>query len=758
MIYELQYTSAPRGLLPGSSGYSTVKATAGLPPPLRTVLESLSVYRRVFPPGHSQAGLSPVAWSHTRVNVAGRAWHVLSRTCDAGFDHTHRSNYFTHHIAISADSLPQGGPAWLLSQSGLLATAWDGTVGEPASAVRLPSGNDPARVCGRWKELTGDAGWAGAVASHLARRSGPVVVAFSLGTDLLSLFAQAMALLPGSSRWDITFTTYYQGASGSEPYRLRGVLSGSPEHKEATRLPQALVIDLESPLGEPPADELVEVARTGRRVSAAASVTFESVPDDQPDEGGTSYGLQSRAKNTAEEPASAQRPPPMTSHLPMPSPSSGGSIPWPVSFGGGLVSGIVATVCIALALSLTEPREPINTPVTKAAPPAKADQSNGVAPTGKVSEESDDVKREPTETKSPVVLANETEKPAGGKADDPLQPKKGDVAESVAVNDDSKPLEDANQKLNRENKQLQSEIKQLKQAAQERKRQDEENRRQADQRAASKAEQLRKLAELVEVDEDEYVVFTQGSNLTDLKLDTSDWPDEATGTVDLLGHPDDHHWEVINGQSRALFSPQKKKLLTVVPDLASPMPFPRKWRLLVEPKLDPTETRLLRRTILVFHPSPGTTRRIALREKPVVVPANSNSPLILSREKPQCVYPLNERLGKDKQLDAESNVVLLRDVQIEVLSHGQRDREYELRIPKVEWQLVPNNGDLQFTLPLPDRGDPLADADPSTIFRIRGFRVLLIVKDVLVDVHWYRDNHPPSPPKNSKPTGPKTKE
>lgn len=540
MIYELQYTSAPRGLLPGSSGYSTVKATAGMPPPLRTVLESLSVYRRVFPPGHAQAGLSPVAsWSHTRVSVGGRTWQVLSRTCDAGFDHTHRSNYFTHHIAVSADSLPPGGPAWLLSQSGLLATAWDGTVGEPASAVRLPSGNDTARVCGCWKELTGDAGWAGAVASHLARRSGPVVVAFSLGTDLLSLFAQAMALLPDSSRWVITFTTYFQGVSGTEPYRLRGVLSGSPEHKEAARLPQALVIDLGSQLGEPPANELVEVARTGRRASPAASVTFESVPDDQPEEGATSYGLQSRAKTAAEEPASARRPPPMTSHFPAPAPTSGGSIPWPVSFGGGLISGIVATVCIALALRLTEPPAATNTPTAKAAPPAKADQPNDAGSVGKNAEENRKGKSEHSEVKHPVILANAPDKPESDKADNQAPPTKDVTPDGVAAIEDVEALEGVNKKL-------QSENDQLKQAAKERQRQDEQKERQVTERAAAKVKQQQQLAALVEVDD--YVVFLKDSNFTDLKPEASDWPDDATGNIDLLGRPDDYLWESHNGQ------------------------------------------------------------------------------------------------------------------------------------------------------------------------------------------------------------------
>lgn len=168
----------------------------------------------------------------------------------------------------------------------------------------------------------------------------------------------------------------------------------------------------------------------------------------------------------------------------------------------------------------------------------------------------------------------------------------------------------------------------------------------------------------------------------------------------------------------------------------------------------------LRHTVLVFHPSTGTTRRIALREKPVEVKPIPTSPLILSWSEPKCVYPLNDRLGKDK-LDIESDAVLFRDLQIEVLSRGQHRREYELRVPNVELRLVPDKGDLQFTLQAPDRGDLIADVDHSTEYRIRGFRVSLNVKGVVVDVCTYRDNATPSNlsrPKRSKPTSPKTNE
>ena len=45
---ELFYTSAPRGLRPGSSGFCTVSMTSGMPPTLISRLESLSSYQPIF--------------------------------------------------------------------------------------------------------------------------------------------------------------------------------------------------------------------------------------------------------------------------------------------------------------------------------------------------------------------------------------------------------------------------------------------------------------------------------------------------------------------------------------------------------------------------------------------------------------------------------------------------------------------------------------------------------------------------------------
>jgi hypothetical protein len=90
MSHELFYTSALKGLQPGSRGFCTVAATRGIPATLLEKLESLSGYRPLFPPHDAKAALNPVVHAHLRINVASKTYSVLSRICAAGLDYTDR--------------------------------------------------------------------------------------------------------------------------------------------------------------------------------------------------------------------------------------------------------------------------------------------------------------------------------------------------------------------------------------------------------------------------------------------------------------------------------------------------------------------------------------------------------------------------------------------------------------------------------------------------------------------------------------------
>ncbi len=265
MSLELIYTSAPKGLKPGSRGFCTVAMTQGLPPQLVDRLEALSGYRQIFPPQDSQAGLNPIVYSHLRISVAGRNYHILSRICAAGLDYSQRANKFAAHQALDASELPLAGPAWLVTAPGFLATTWDGTP-KLLPARRAPSGNAGPAICRHWQQLTGDAGWGGVLAeAAMQNPRSTTTIIFQPGQDPLPLLAESLALLPLELRWGVTFSTYFTKLPPGVECRWRCAVQGSPEAKAA-----GLVLDLCRKLGQPPASPYVVAARTGRLPNVGA--------------------------------------------------------------------------------------------------------------------------------------------------------------------------------------------------------------------------------------------------------------------------------------------------------------------------------------------------------------------------------------------------------------------------------------------------------------------------------------------------------
>ncbi|WP_010585440.1 GAP1-N2 domain-containing protein [Schlesneria paludicola] len=246
MAQELLYTSAPRGLKPGSRGFCTVLATQGMPAPLASAVEALSGYRAIYPPSDERAARNPVVYSHLKMQATGRSWHVLSRIADYGLDYSQRPNKLAHHVILDnpAEQLP-GGPANLLSTSGFMRESWEG---DPTLVAPKPITREQrphTGVCEQWKEVTGDAGWAGVVAeSFLNDPDRQVILLFEPGQDILPLIAEAISLLPREKRWDVTFSTYFTGLATGTTCNWRAIVHGSKEATESLRNINALRLDL----------------------------------------------------------------------------------------------------------------------------------------------------------------------------------------------------------------------------------------------------------------------------------------------------------------------------------------------------------------------------------------------------------------------------------------------------------------------------------------------------------------------------------
>jgi len=97
-----------------------------------------------------------------------------------------------------------------------------------------------------------------------------VLLVFEPGMDLLPLFVEALALLPPSRRWEVDFSTHFTHLPQGLSCVWRGLLSGSPEARQALRLPNILLIQLDKPKGIASGADLVHLARTGQRLERPA--------------------------------------------------------------------------------------------------------------------------------------------------------------------------------------------------------------------------------------------------------------------------------------------------------------------------------------------------------------------------------------------------------------------------------------------------------------------------------------------------------
>ncbi len=264
MAHELIYTSAPRGIRNGASGYCTVACTRGMAPTLIQLLESLSVYKQLYPAHDPRAPQSPPVISHYRYNLNGKRLSILSRVCLAAADHTNRNNKFAHHLVIPPEERTPGGPAWLALQPGVFRDGWDAPPALLPEPRPLPTGDYPTVQALTWAEVAGDAGWAGVLAEAFLRRPKiPAFLVYEPGMPILELIAEALALIPRRKRWEVTFNTYFSKLPAGAGCAWRGCVPDSSALREARRFPRALVIDLTHPLNPAPECALAQNAREG---------------------------------------------------------------------------------------------------------------------------------------------------------------------------------------------------------------------------------------------------------------------------------------------------------------------------------------------------------------------------------------------------------------------------------------------------------------------------------------------------------------
>ncbi|MPM14108.1 hypothetical protein SDC9_60468 [bioreactor metagenome] len=250
-MFELVYTSAPRGLFPGRSGYATVALSAGMPPNLVTPVENLSGYSFTCRAGQFRAELNPVCCSYLKLHYGNLTLRVASRIAPNGLDYSGRNNKIAHHLIFESPeelaAIPGGACNLFRGGDNFLTDYREAPRELPIR--RITHSGLPATLPARaWQNHTGDAGWAGVAAARLqADPAQPFYVVYPAGTEvavLLELAAEISALLPTEDRDDFTFSTFFSKEQPGAHCFLRMIPDFSPLLGNLRRFHAAALITL----------------------------------------------------------------------------------------------------------------------------------------------------------------------------------------------------------------------------------------------------------------------------------------------------------------------------------------------------------------------------------------------------------------------------------------------------------------------------------------------------------------------------------
>ncbi len=221
MPLQLIFTSAPRGLVAGRSGYCTVARHRSIPDRLAQILESLGT------PHQNPQGAT---YTFRIIEASNANWFVLSRFVARGLDYSQRDNRLAQHLIFTAEE------AAVLPPPAAIAFRWNGWLNEwtkeptwlTEDSRPLILDNAPAlRPASGWREFSGT----GAKAAWLVNEVGPATLCLTQPPEdkiLLRLLAESAALL-GQSAWYATFTTNVI-VTGSDGFHWAvGSVAGRPE-------------------------------------------------------------------------------------------------------------------------------------------------------------------------------------------------------------------------------------------------------------------------------------------------------------------------------------------------------------------------------------------------------------------------------------------------------------------------------------------------------------------------------------------------
>jgi hypothetical protein len=253
MAWQLIYTSAPRLLEAGRTGFGTVARHRAVSGMLASSVERFSQFARL--PGHDPRRS---VHAHRILTVGSGTYHVLSCLQDAGSDYTGRTNHIAHHLIAEPREIRALASTGLTPADVLLAMAWRTSWSEgprfldPAEEVDLSSfatSNSHA-----WTAVTGTPASAGILWSREALKGCYLIT--PAGINALELFRESLLVEPAQA-WQTRFTTCLEPNDDVADFRWVALSSSSPLRAQV-ETSSRLVLDLTRPgtLPAPPEPEV----------------------------------------------------------------------------------------------------------------------------------------------------------------------------------------------------------------------------------------------------------------------------------------------------------------------------------------------------------------------------------------------------------------------------------------------------------------------------------------------------------------------
>jgi hypothetical protein len=270
MAWQLIYTSAPRGLLSGQSGFCTVARSADLREALVQRLEQISSYHYLRVSAVGMVGGNPTISAFRSLDIRGSKYHALTRIHPCGLDFTARTNHVAHHLVFQPGELAElPSPAVILRGWGGWLNSWGGEpcLMEDVSAAELRDLKRPAFPAQAWLQMTGDAGRAAGLLESDYVRGCCLVCPPGVERRLLDMFAETLQLLDLTGQfplrpWRHSFTTFLQAEDNALDFQWRGCQEGTPAYHQALQH-SAPMVPLRSV--RVPGNSLVKIARDSQK-------------------------------------------------------------------------------------------------------------------------------------------------------------------------------------------------------------------------------------------------------------------------------------------------------------------------------------------------------------------------------------------------------------------------------------------------------------------------------------------------------------